>query len=118
AWFMLVLLFPVAAMAGAEAGRPAVPAGLPRYELDVRLDPLSRRVVARERVEFTNRSGVPTRELVFHVYPRYQAPESDRLILSKTLELLRLSPEEAADLQGRRLTVAEVRVAGRQVPFA
>src|SRR5207249_4929064 len=73
--------------------------------------------VARERVVFTNRSTVATRELVFHVYPRYQVPEGDQLILSKTLEMLRLSPEEAMDLQGRRMSVSEVRVSGRKADF-
>jgi hypothetical protein len=134
-WMRLgvVLAFGLAAATAARAGdarpspqgvqpspqgaRPRVPPGLPRYDLDVRLDPDARRVVARERVTFTNRSGAWTRELVFHVYPRYRVPESDRLILSKTLEMLRLSPEEAMDLQGRRLVVSSVRVAGRTAAF-
>lgn len=95
----------------------AIPPGLPRYELDVRIDPEGRRVQARERVAFTNRTNQPTRELVFHVYPRYQVPEGDRLILSKTLEMLRLSPDEAMDLQGRRMTIHNVVVAGRHASF-
>jgi hypothetical protein len=95
--------------------RPKVPEGLPRYDLDVRIDASAHRVVARERVEFTNRARVWTKELVFHVYPRYQVAESDRLILSKTLEMLRLSPAEAMDDRGRRLEVAACRVAGRAV---
>lgn len=55
--------------------------------------------------------------MVLHVYPRYKVQDQDRTILSKTLELLRLSPEEAMDTQGRRLAVSAVRVAGRAVPF-
>jgi hypothetical protein len=94
-----------------------VPAGLPVYELDVRLDPAARRVRARERLTWTNRSRVAAGELVLHVYPRYQVPDGDRLILSKTLEMLRLSPEEAMDPRGRRLEVGRVQVAGREARF-
>src|SRR5262245_35005617 len=65
-----------------------IPPGLPRYDLDLRIDPQARTVVARERVVFTNRSSEPTDELVFHVYPRYALPEKDRLIVGKTMEML------------------------------
>lgn len=95
------------------AARPGVVATLPRYEIGLRLDPAARRVSARERVTFTNTSNVEARELVFHVYPRYKVPDGDRAILAKTLEALRLSPEEAADFEGRRLTVDAVRLDGR-----
>src|SRR5262249_32909634 len=71
----------------------------------------------RERVRFTNRTKAPIHELVFHVYPRYQVKDGDRAILSKTLEILRLSPEESMDSVGRRMTVSEVRVAGRAAAF-
>ncbi len=102
----------------AKGGLPPVPAGLPRYEIDARLDPAARLVVARERVRFTNRTNQPVSELVFHVYPRYKVPEGDKPILSKTMEVLRLSPEEAMDPVGRRMTVREVRVAGKVAPFS
>ena len=98
--------------------RPAVPAGLPRYDIDARLDLDQRRVSARERVRFTNRSGVAATELVFHVYPRYQVRDQDRVTLSKTLEVLRLSPEEAMDTRGHRMVVSEVRVGDRAASFA
>ena len=94
-----------------------MPAGLPRYEIDVRIDPTARRVSARERVVFTNRSGVAVGDLVFHVYPRYKVPESDRAVLARTLEYLRLSPEEAIDARGRRLEVERVRIGGQLVAF-
>lgn len=96
----------------------AVPLGLPRYELSFRISPATRRVKARERVTFTNRSHLSTDHLVFHVYPRYRVPESDRPLLAKTLEVLRLSPEEAMDLAGRRIEVESVAVAGQPVPFS
>ena len=94
-----------------------VPPGLPRYEIDARIDPRERRVDAREVVTFTNRSSRSTSELVLHVYPRYRVPDGDKLVLMKTLEVLRLSPEEALDAQGRRLEVRRVTVGGRTTAF-
>src|SRR5439155_12110814 len=92
------------------------PAGLPRYEIDARLDLGRKTVTAIARARFTNRSTVPVRELVFHVYPRYRVKDQDRAILSKTLEILRLSPDEALDATGGRLSVTSVRVG--QAPAA
>jgi hypothetical protein len=92
-----------------------IPPGLPRYALDIRIEPAERKVYARETVEFTNRSKVSTNELVFHVYPRYRVADGDRLILSKTLEMLRLSPEEAMDTVGRRMELSRVSVGNRAV---
>jgi hypothetical protein len=83
----------------------------------VRLDTQARRLVAREVVTFTNRSSRPVSEIVFHVYPRYKVPDDDRLLLSKTLEVFRLSPEEAMDAEGRRLEVSAVRIEGRPTRF-
>jgi hypothetical protein len=105
---------------GAASSQPAlpVPEGLPRYDLDVRIDPANRLAQAREWVTFTNRSAAPVEELVFHVYPRYQVPESDKAVLSKTLEVLRLSPAEAMDQRGRRANVQAVRVRGQAVSVA
>ncbi len=121
AWVLLPLgLVGLPVVEAEETGRrvPAVPAGLPRYEMDVRIDPGARRVEARERVTFTNCSDEPTAEVVFHVYPRYQVPKSDLLPLQKTLEMLRLSPDEALDRHGRRMSVDAVRVEGQPVAFA
>src|SRR5262249_37290100 len=50
-------------------------------------------------------------------YPRFQVKDQDKAILSKTLGILRLSPDEAMDTQGRRLEAAAVRVAGKTARF-
>ena len=73
-------------------------------------------VKARERVVFTNRSKVPVNELIFHVYPRYKVPEKDRIKLAKTMEVLRLSPEEALDTAGKRMDVSRVFVGNQSRP--
>jgi len=99
--------------------RPAIviPAGLPRYDLAMRIDVAGRYVKARERVVFTNCSNVAVSELVFHVYPRYKVPDKDRLKLAKTMEVLRLSPEEALDGVGQRMRVEQVFQGQRRLPF-
>jgi len=109
---MVVGIAVPASSAEPPAAGLVVPPGLPRYDLDVRLDLVGKSVKAVERVRFTNRSAAVVRELVFHVYPRYRVGEQDRAALSKTLEVLRLSPDEALDPDGRRLSVSAVRVGG------
>lgn len=105
------------ALPSAQRDRLPIPPGLPRYEIDCRIDPHARRVLAHERVEFTNRACIPVTELVFHIYPRYRVPDDGQLKLAKTLEILRLSPEEAMDRQGRRLEVASCRAGGQEAAF-
>ena len=97
------------------AGGLVVPAGLPRYEIDAKLDLDKKLVTAEERVHFTNRSTVPVTELVFHAYPHFRVKDQDRMVLGKTLEMLRLSPEEAMDSEGRRLVLTSVVVEGKAV---
>ena len=102
----------------ARAPRLPIPKGLPRYDMDVRIDVAGRSVEASERVTFTNRTSKDVTELVFHVYPRHRVEEGDRPMVAKTLEVLRLSPEEAMDADGRRLTVVEARAEGKKLPVA
>ncbi len=105
---------PAAPVAGP---RLPVPAGLPSYEIDAKLDLTRKVVTAVERVRFTNRSNAPVHELVFHVYPRYRVKDSDKVVLSKTLEVLRLSPDEAMDPTGGRLSVSTVKVGAAAARF-
>src|SRR5262245_59234255 len=73
------------------------PAGLPRYDLAIRIDPQNKLVRLHERVTWTNRAKLPVTELVFNVYPHYQLPEKDLATVAKTIELLRESPSVALD---------------------
>ena len=86
--------------------------------MDVRIDVAGRIVRARERVTFTNPTSKDVTELVFHVYPRHRVVESDRPMVAKTLEVLRLSPEEAMDSEGRRITVNSAKVDGKDLAIA
>ena len=119
-WFALAWLATPCALADTPAAhsRLPIPQGLPRYEMDVSIDVAGRMVRARERVTFTNRTAKPVTELVFHIYPRHRVEEADRPKVARTLEVLRLSPDEAMDADGRRLTVDEARVEGAKVPIA
>lgn len=105
------------AIAPAASRRVPIPVGLPRYEIDARIDLTKKVVTAVERVRFTNPASIEVSELVFHVYPRYRVKDGDRAILSKTLEILRLSPSEALDPVGNRMNVASVRGSAGPVPF-
>lgn len=95
----------------------AIPDGLPVYRIQARLDLPARKVIASEQVSFTNRTARPTSELVFHVYPRHKVDGADAALLSKTLEVLRLSPDEAFDREGRRLEIRAIRSGGRELRF-
>jgi hypothetical protein len=119
-WFALGLFLGDPALARDPARPPklAIPPGLPHYDMDVRIDVDGRLVHASERVTFTNRTSRDVTELVFHVYPRHRVEDGDRARVAKTLEVLRLSPEEAMDADGRRLKVDEARVEGKKVAIA
>ena len=57
------------AQSSVPSSKLPIPPGLPRYEMDVRIDVDRRIVRATERVTFTNRTSREVTELVFHVYP-------------------------------------------------
>jgi len=119
-WFSTGLIASLVAPAPAQeppaATKLPIPPGLPRYELAIQLDLAGRIVHATDRVTLTNQTSKDLTELVFHVYPRHRVEDGDRPMVAKTLEVLRLSPEEAMDAEGRRLTVDQARVDNRPVP--
>lgn len=82
---------------------------LPRYDLDIRLDPANRSVQIRQRVLWTNNSPLPTEQLVFNAHAAYEVPSGDIGLLAKTLEILRLSPREALVFDGPALRLQAVR---------
>lgn len=98
----LVLVF--AATCPAES----VPDWLPKYDLEIKLDPAAKRVEVRQLVTWTNRHARPTDELVFSAYARYKVPDEEVVLLAKTLELLRSAPSDGIDFKGHRLHVQRV----------
>ena len=96
------------------------PAWLPLYDLAITFDTVNHNVSFRERVTWTNMSGVPTDRLVFNFSPHYKIPDGDELLLAKTLELLRLPASYGIDHQGRHGTIKSAKLVGNgdpELPF-
>jgi peptidase M1-like protein/surface antigen Omp85-like protein len=104
---------------GSGARADTIPDWLPQYDLDIQLDTTAHVVKVVERVKWTNRHARPANELVFNVYPRYKIPKGDLITLVKTLELLRTSPDAAANLNSGHFEMHAVTdAAGAQaIPF-
>jgi hypothetical protein len=90
------------------AAPPPVPADLPRYDIQLKLDTNAHLATFTETITWTNRSSRPTDELRINFYPHYQIPDGDYLLLTKTLELLRLNPRYGIDREGRHGEVSAV----------
>ena len=90
-----------------------VPADLPEYQIEAILDIPNRQLRAGQRVTYKNRTAVAQAEVVFHVYPKYRTAPNAKLKLAKTLEVLRLGPDEAIDPKGDRLQIQSVSVNGQ-----
>lgn len=90
-----------------------IPEGLPRYEFQAVLDIKALKLAAAQKVTYTNRTQAVQSEVVFHVYPKFRVPADGKLKLAKTLEVLRLGPDEAIDPKGDRLSMNAVRVDGQ-----
>ncbi len=90
-------------IAGCALQTPAradVPDWLPRYDLEIDLDTAGHSVHVKQRVVWTNRHERSASELVFNAHSHYRVPSGNRLLLAKTLELLRVVPEEAIEGKG------------------
>src|SRR5437879_6628638 len=89
---LLVLLF------GTTSARADIPAWLPRYDLDIRLDTDQHWAHVRQRVTFTNRHERPAGELVFNAHAHYQVPDADVGFMARLLGLLRLPASDPLHL--------------------
>jgi len=111
---LLVLLF-------AEAPASAdVPDWLPRYDLEIRLDVDQHWAHVRQTVTWQNRHERPAHELVFNAHSHYEVADNEVGFMAKMLELLRMTPSDALDLDraaGPPLQVREITLGALQLPF-
>lgn len=94
-----------------------LPPWLPRYYLDVRLDVSHHTAKVHMCVTWTNRHQRPANELVFNVHSHYKVPDDQVGYLAKTLELLRMDPQEALDTVGHACQIDKVTLGNRELPF-
>src|SRR5262245_35442469 len=104
-WLLCLL---VLAFGAKVAGAQDVPKDLPRYDLDVRIDVENHFVHVWQRVTWTNRHKREAKELVFSVYPHFKLPGKDVGTTAKMLEILRMTPSDAIDFEGRACDIRQV----------
>jgi Peptidase family M1 domain len=92
AW-LLVLLSLDLTMSTVARGA-GLPPWLPRYDVQMDLDPAAASAKVWMRATWTNHSKRATRELVFNAHSRYTVPDKDVGLMAKTLEILRMNPGE------------------------
>jgi hypothetical protein len=104
---------------GAQPARAdALPAHLPRYDVDMDLDPAARLVRVRMQATWTNPHPTPAEQLVLNAHARYVVPDKEIGFVAKMLELLRMSPGDAMGIKAPLLEVQKVAfVDGRELPF-
>lgn len=126
AYFLIFLIWPISLVGQSVLPSPQsgvdvracslpVPEGLPEYNLDSRLDLKKLKVTTVQTVKYHNRTGVAQTELVFHVYPKFKVKPENKLKLAKTLEVLRLGPDEAIDSKGDRARIQSIEVGGNRL---
>jgi len=98
---LLTLVWPSPALAD-------MPSWLPRYDLDVELNVAQHCVTVCERVTWTNHDSRPSSNLVFNAHAHFAVPKDQLALNAKTLEILRLAPSDAIDLNGPPLQVESV----------
>ena len=54
-----------------------LPPWLPRYDLEIRLDPADHTAHTRQQVTWTNRHQRPAAELVFNAHSHYKVPDKE-----------------------------------------
>jgi hypothetical protein len=118
-YFGEAFLVLVALALGRTPAAADIPAWLPRYDLNVRLDVDGHLVHVRERVTWTNRHQRPADEIVFNAHSHYQVAKDDVGFMAKTLELLRMRPSDA--LEDYRLPppmqVHAIAIGGQKLAF-
>lgn len=77
-------------------------ARLPRYTLNIDLQPHQRQVFVSQTVHWTNDGTAATQELVFQVVPNTRLSDKTIAAGERMVESLRLEPRHSIDYEGRR----------------
>lgn len=96
------LLAPPAAAESAGRDSQPIAKTRPHYRMDVQLQPDQRKVSVRQTVRWTNTGTATTDRLVFQVVPNHRLSEEQISAGERTVESLRLDPEDCIDYEGRR----------------
>ncbi|MEZ6128042.1 MAG: M1 family aminopeptidase [Planctomycetaceae bacterium] len=96
-------------------GRGCVAVALPEYVLHVELFPEQRRVDVQQQVCWTNPGTAATSELVFQVTANNRLSPEMISLGERTVESLRLEPENSIDYQGRRFHLLQATSSGQPV---
>jgi Peptidase family M1 domain len=124
---LLLTVLPAPALAAPPDG-PAQPPGqtrrlapppewLPHYDLDIRLDIAGHAAHVKQRVTWTNRSTIPVNEIVFNAHSHYVVPQKDVGLLAKTLEILRMNPDEGIYTQKPPFDLSRAVAGGQESRF-
>ena len=90
------------------------PPDLPRYDLKLKLDTTAHTADFTLRVCWTNRHARPADAIVLNFYPQYEIPSDQRLLLAKTLEMLRMNPSFGMDVVGKHGTIRAINLVSDQ----
>jgi hypothetical protein len=82
-------------LAGLPARAGGLPAWLPRYDVAIDLDVAGHVAHVRQRATWTNPCQRPAHELVFNAHSHYVVPSGEVGFMAKTLEILRMNPEDS-----------------------
>lgn len=104
-WLFVCLLVLLGLTAPANAD---IPAWLPRYQLDIQLEIDQHLALVHQRVTWTNRHACETNKLIFNVHSHFKLPDKDVGITAKMVEILRMMPSEAMDLDGHACEIRKV----------
>ena len=115
---LAVMSLLVLACFGKSARAQGAPAGLPRYDLDIKLDTAGHLVHVRDLVTWTNTSSKPTDKIVFNAHAHFSIADKDVGFLAKMVEILRMSPREALSFDGPALQVESIHFHGIGKPGA
>jgi hypothetical protein len=113
-WCIILL---VVASTASAVGAQTAPEGLPCYDLAIVMDVAQHLVKVRQIVTWTNRTALPTSQIVFNAHSHYSIPDKDIGFLAKMVEILRMSPRESMSFDGPALQMEEVlyRPVARQI---